>query len=137
MGHGSGPAHRLTCAERLELQRRVRAGETHEGAATALGCSAKSVQRLLVKTGGVKPRSTPQSALRLSLPEREEISRGLLAGDSCRVIARRLGRAPSTVSRDVPSTCAPIRLAQVSTCGAVDLDIQSRLSLGRRLGPRR
>jgi Helix-turn-helix domain len=101
MGQGSGRAHRLTCAERLELQRRVRAGETHEVAATALGCSAKSVQRLLVKTGGVKPRSTPQSTLRLSLPEREEISRGLLAGDSCRVIARRLGRAPSTVSRDV------------------------------------
>src|SRR6266852_629149 len=44
MGQGSGPAHRLTGAERLELQRRVRAGETHEGAATALGCSAKSVQ---------------------------------------------------------------------------------------------
>jgi len=101
MGQGSGRAHRLTCAERLELQRRVRAGETHEVAATAVGCSAKSVQRLLVKTGGVKPRSTPQSALRLSLPEREEISRGLRAGDSCRVIARRLGRAPSTVSRDV------------------------------------
>ncbi len=101
MGQGSGPAHRLTGAERLELQRRVRAGETHEVAATAVGCSAKSVQRLLVKTGGMKPRSTPQSALRLSLPEREEISRGLRAGDSCRVIARRLGRAPSTVSRDV------------------------------------
>jgi len=101
MGQGSGPAHRLTGAERLELQRRVRAGETHAVAATAVGCSAKSVQRLLVKTGGVKPRSTPQSALRLSLPEREEISRGLRAGDSCRVIARRLGRAPSTVSRDV------------------------------------
>jgi IS30 family transposase len=101
MGQGSGRAHRLTGAERLELQRRVRAGATHEVAATAVGCSAKSVQRLLIKTGGVKPRSTPQSALRLSLPEREEISRGLLAGDSCRVIARRLGRAPSTVSRDV------------------------------------
>ena len=101
MGQGSGRAHRLTGAERLELQHRVRAGETHAVAARALGCSAKSVQRLLVKTGGVKPRSTPQSALRLSLPEREEISRGLLAGDSCRVIARRLGRAPSTVSRDV------------------------------------
>ncbi len=101
MGHGSGQAHRLTGVERLELQRRVRAGETHEVAATAVGCSAKSVQRLLVKTGGVKPRAKPQSALRLSLPEREEISRGLLAGDSCRGIARRLGRAPSTVSRDV------------------------------------
>jgi IS30 family transposase len=101
MGQGSGQAHRLTGAERLELQRRVRAGETHAVAAAAVGCSAKSVQRLLVKTGGVKPRARPQSALRLSLPEREEISRGLLAGDSCRVIARRLGRAPSTVSRDV------------------------------------
>lgn len=33
MGHGSGPAHRLTCAERLELQ--LRPGETHEVAATA------------------------------------------------------------------------------------------------------
>jgi IS30 family transposase len=49
----------------------------------------------------VKPRTNPQSSLRLSLPEREEISRGLLAGDSCRVIATRLGRSPSTVSREV------------------------------------
>jgi IS30 family transposase len=42
----------------------------------------------------------------LSLPEREEISRGLLAGDSCRVIAARLGRAPSTVSREVAAAGA-------------------------------
>jgi IS30 family transposase len=70
-------------------------------AAIALGCSAKSVQRLLVKTGGVKPRTVPQSALRLSLPEREEISRGLLAADSCHLIAIRLGRSASTVSREV------------------------------------
>jgi IS30 family transposase len=54
MGQGSGQAHRLTGAERLELQSRVRAGETHEVAASAVGCSAKSVQRLLVKTGGGK-----------------------------------------------------------------------------------
>lgn len=101
MGHGSGPAHRLTASERLELQHRVRAGESHRAAAISVGCSAKSVQRLLWKTGGVKPRTKPQSALRLSLPEREEISRGLLAGESCRIIAMRLGRAPSTVSRDV------------------------------------
>lgn len=101
MGQGSGPAHRLADAERLELQRRVRAGETHLAAAISVGCSAKSVQRLLRKTGGVKPRTKLQSALRLSLPEREEISRGLLGGDSCRVIATRLGRSPSTVSRDV------------------------------------
>ena len=101
MGQGTGPANALTSAERLELQLRVRAGETHQAAATAVGCSAKSVQRLLVKTGGIKPRSKPQSALRLSLQEREEISRGLLAGETCHHIAARLGRSPSTVSREV------------------------------------
>lgn len=101
MGQGFGPGHRLTSAERLDLQHRVRAGATHTAAAISVGCSAKSVQRLLRKTGGVKSRTKPQSALRLSLPEREEISRRLLAGDSCRVIALRLGRSPSTVSRDV------------------------------------
>ena len=42
-----------------------------------------------------------RSPLRLSLTEREEISRGLAGGESLRAIARRLGRAPSTVSREV------------------------------------
>ncbi len=41
-------------------------------------------------------------ATALSLPEREEISRGLAAQESCRVIGRRLGRAASSVSREVP-----------------------------------
>jgi len=91
----------LTFAERLELQRRVREGETFEVAAAAVGCSTKSVQRLLAKTGGLKPRTRPRSLLRLSLAEREEISRGILAGDPCRAIAGRLGRSPSTVSRDI------------------------------------
>ena len=75
----------------------------------AVGCSAKSVQRLLEKTGGLKPRTKPQSALRLSLPEREEISRGLLAGNSCRMIAARLDRSPSTVSRDVAAGGARVQ----------------------------
>ena len=42
-----------------------------------------------------------RSPLRLSLREREEISRGLAAGESRRSIARRLGRAPSTIAREV------------------------------------
>jgi IS30 family transposase len=42
-----------------------------------------------------------RSPLRLSLAEREEISRGVAAGESLRVIACRLGRTPSTVSREV------------------------------------
>ena len=108
MGHGSGPSHRLTFAEKSELRRRMRAGETHKGAAAAVGCSSKSVQRLLAKTGGVKSRAKPRSPLRLSPAEREEISRGLLAGDSQRVIAARLSRAPSTVKREVEAGGGPI-----------------------------
>jgi IS30 family transposase len=47
------------------------------------------------------PRARTRSLLRLSLAEREDISRGLAAGESLRVIAARLGRAPSTISREV------------------------------------
>jgi len=48
------------------------------------------------------PKPEPnRSPLRLSLAEREEISRGIVAGDSLRLIACRLGRSPSTVSREV------------------------------------
>jgi len=101
MGQGSGPSHRLSFAERLELQQRVRAGETHQAAAAAVGCSPKSVQRLLLRTGGIKSRAKAESILRLSLAEREEISRGLLAGESFRFIAARLGRSPSTIAREV------------------------------------
>jgi IS30 family transposase len=52
----------------------------------------------LQRPPGREPRRSP---LRLSLVEREEISRGLAAGESLRVIAKRLGRSPSTVSREV------------------------------------
>jgi len=45
--------------------------------------------------------------MRLSLGEREEISRGLAAGESLRGIANRLGRASSTVSREVASNGGP------------------------------
>ena len=43
----------------------------------------------------------PNQFVRLTDAEREEISRGLARGESLRGIARSLGRAPSTVSRDV------------------------------------
>jgi IS30 family transposase len=101
MGQGWGPSRRLSFKERLELQERVRAGETFESAAAAVGCSSKSVQRLLAATGGVKSRARPAAPLRLGLGEREEISRGVLAGESARTIAGRLGRSPSTVSREI------------------------------------
>lgn len=98
---GGDHGRRLTRRERSAIRARIAAGETHWEVAEAIDCSTKTVQRLLVKTGGLPSRARPRSPLRLSLAEREEISRGLRAGDSCRAIARRLGRAPSTVSREV------------------------------------
>ncbi len=92
---------RLSAAERLEIQRRVGSGATHAAVAVAVGCSTKSVQRLLIRTGGLVPRREDRSLLHLSLAEREEISRALRSGDSRRAIARRLGRSPSSVSREV------------------------------------
>jgi IS30 family transposase len=101
MGRGSGPAFRLSSSDRLELQRLIRTGRGYAESASAVGCSAKSVQRLLIKTGGLKPRNVPRSVLRLSVAEREEISRELTSGTSCQGIAVRLKRAASTISRDV------------------------------------
>ena len=60
-----------------------------------------SVQRILSDTGGIRPRQRSRSRLALTLSEREEISRGVMAGYSVRSIAELLGRAPSTVSREL------------------------------------
>jgi len=97
----SGNARRLSHADRSEIERLIWGGETFETAAAAVGCSTKSIQRFLALTGGLKRRVKERSPLRLSLGEREELSRGLVAGDSLRTIATRLRRAPSTISREV------------------------------------
>ena len=91
----------LTAAERLQIQVLYAAGVPLEDIPEVVGRTLRSVHRVLAKTGGVKPRVAARSPLRLSLAEREEISRGLTAGESYRSIARRLGRAPSTVLREV------------------------------------
>jgi IS30 family transposase len=59
------------------------------------------VRAYLVRCGGIRPEPRRRAPGRLSLAEREEISRGLAAGQSIRAIAAALGRAPSTVSREV------------------------------------
>ncbi len=60
-----------------------------------------SIQRILMETGGIRPLSRSRSKLHLTSAEREEISRGVVAGHSIRSIAASLGRAASTVSREV------------------------------------
>src|SRR5262245_48298132 len=97
----SGNARRLSRADQSQIENLIQAGETFETTAGAVGCSTKSIQRYLVLTGGLKSRLKERSPLRLSLAEREELSRGLVAGESLRRIASRLRRAPSTVSREV------------------------------------
>lgn len=97
----TGNARRLSEADRVEIERRIHAGETFETVAAAVGCSTKSIQRYLALTGGVRRQTRARSALRLSLEEREEIALGLASGESLRAIARRLSRAPSTISREV------------------------------------
>src|SRR5437879_2403101 len=92
---------RLTRNERLEVRRRIAAGESFEQAAEVVRCTTKTVQRLLNSVGGVQPREQPRSKLRLSLAEREEISLGVHAGVSFRQIADRLERAVSTIAREV------------------------------------
>jgi len=60
-----------------------------------------AIQGILSRTGGIRPPERRRSGLALTLAEREEISRGVVAGQSLRSIAASLGRAPSTVSREV------------------------------------
>jgi IS30 family transposase len=64
--------------------------------------SAGFVNVVIGRAGGVARRlDWDPSPARLSASEREEIRSGLEAGESFRVIAGRLSRAPSTVSREV------------------------------------
>ena len=91
----------LTEAERLRIRVLYASGMPLEDLPAVVGRNLRSVQRVLAASGGMPPRVVARSPLRLSIAEREEISRGLTAGASYRAIARRLGRAPSTVMREV------------------------------------
>jgi IS30 family transposase len=60
-----------------------------------------SIEGILAETGGIRPAQRRRSRLALTLAEREEISRAVVAGHSIRSIATLLGRAPSTISREI------------------------------------
>ena len=94
-------AGRMSVAEKLEIWRLLRAGTSFRVIGRRLGRSDATIQQYVGLTGGVQPRERTRAANQLSLCEREEISRGMAAGESMRAVARRLGRSPSTVSREL------------------------------------
>lgn len=98
MGSGRGG---FSAGELGEVWRRRGLGESTGQIALGLGRSYASVHGVLARRGGVVPRRRVRAGRCLSLVQREEISRGLCRGESFRLIAARLGCAPSTVSREV------------------------------------
>src|SRR6478609_4898400 len=98
---------RLSPADADEIWVRMRAGHAAKPTARQLGLSTGTVRAYLVRCGGIRPDPRRRSPGRLSFAEREEISRGLAAGASMRSIAAGLGRAPSTVSREVAAHGGP------------------------------
>jgi IS30 family transposase len=80
---------------------RWKEGESLHSIARLFDRGHASVARILGETGGIRPPQRMRSSLALTISEREEISRGVVAGHSIRSIAASLGRAASTVSREI------------------------------------
>ncbi len=76
-------------------------GESLRSIARLFAHHHSSAEGILKQTGGIRARPGRRSRLALTLSQREEISRGVVAGGSIRSIAVRLGRAPSPVSREL------------------------------------
>jgi IS30 family transposase len=76
-------------------------GESLQSIAQLFGRNHSSVEGILSRTGGIRPPQRTRSRRVLSLAEREDISRGVVAGHSVRSIADLLGRSPSTISREI------------------------------------
>ena len=78
-----------------------RRGDANRLIGRDLGRSAGSIRAFVESSGGVRPDPRRRSSRHLSFDEREEISRGVAGGVSLRMIAGRLGRAASTISREL------------------------------------
>jgi IS30 family transposase len=96
-----GRRYGLSAAQKTEIWRRWKAGESLHQIGRAFGKDHGSIHFLLSQHGGIVPAVRRRSERTLTLAEREEISRGLASGSSIREIARGLQRAASTVSREV------------------------------------
>jgi IS30 family transposase len=92
---------RFTASESAEIWDRFKRGEGLKSIGRVFGKNSSSIFNHLKPSGGIRPPARQRSRLALTLTEREEISRGLVAGRSIRWMALSLGRATSTVSREI------------------------------------
>ena len=88
-------------SQKALMWERWKKGESLQQIARLFDRNHSSISRILAETGGIRPAKRCRSPFALSLAEREEISRALASGRSIRSIACQLGRAPSTVSREI------------------------------------
>ena len=95
------PRRYFTDSETALVWDRWQKGESLNAIARSLDRRHSAIQGALARSGGIRPAKRRRSLLALTLAEREEISRGMLAGYSIRAIASQLGRAPSTISREI------------------------------------
>jgi len=91
----------FSTAEKTELWDRWQRGESLRSIGRVFGKPSSSIYFQLAPYGGIRPAPRRRSRLALSLSEREEISRGIVAQRSIRSMASLLGRSPSTVSREI------------------------------------
>ena len=117
MGHVGRPG--LSAAQKADLWQRWKQGQSLSEIGRALGKHAGSIHSVLSSNGGFIPPVRTRSRWALTLAEREEISRGLATARSIRQIAATLGRAPSTVSREIH------RHGGVHTYRAAEADTQA------------
>ena len=95
------PRIHYTESQKALMWERWQKGESLQQIAQLFDRNHSSIQPILAATGGIRPAPRCRSRLALTLAEREEISRAVVAGHSIRSIAAQLDRAPSTISREI------------------------------------
>jgi IS30 family transposase len=88
-------------AAKQQFWRAWRDGATFPVIARLVGTSAASAYRYANRYGGIPPRDRVRSRRALSAAERNVIANGVALGLSVREMGRRMGRAASTISREL------------------------------------
>ena len=96
-----GTRIRYTDAQKSLMWDRWQQGESLHQIARLFDRHLTTVRGILAETGGIRPPARRRSVRALSLAEREDVSRALVVGQSIRAIASKLGRSPSTISREI------------------------------------